>query len=668
MKLLILAALLSTPASALTIRNAAGSGGIFISSAPGPGNPGAAPASCEATDPLAAACYPTLNHSQEASHVWFNDLSTKVFQNYGAAESTRTLQMVCARNERCMGQGFINVPAGGLTNLNVELTALTGNRSAFVISSQTISNPRGPFSLDVSSYTQISTLSAIAYSTNGYAGFLGARVPSAFMPKIDRYYGQETGVLPIPNLTAGENQGFLFTVFVPTHAVSDYYSGQVCFSTGTGNISCNPVVVEVLDFLMPSTSRLYSFNEGAYAGVCMMQYKGVTSAGCKAYNKNATDDNDGARIADHDHAVFMLDFRWTLGNINTAGDTAATAMVKNSHLFQGTTSSIWINPMLPGARLTTQKAGLQSANQATCTNWLSAVNGVRPAGTTPLNPFEYPCDEPSGAAQWGVCKSSSGVTMAVGCPSLITASYSAANTQSALDKVNALFPGIELVKGNETDYDTFKTLASSNTFGMYSACPSGASGDGTGPCNGPSGAGATGKGNGQYPNAHLDGRAINNQLMGWMLFRASATGELNSTIDYCESHNDCGGTGNKSSTKTWGVNGLWYKGQGDETWTLVMTSDLFPAISTPVVVALFNLVASAQGHQDYEYLMALQDVGGATAQVAWTAVNKFASNLDAINVDAYAPQGSYAGNMSSSRRDVQCAVHRITYPSGSCPI
>lgn len=665
MRFLLAIVLLAASAGHSLITGRSGGGGLAILPAPVDTNPGANPLiTCDyATNPLDPDCYPTLSHSQEATSVSVTDISTKVYHNRGDSTEigTKTWALEGMKNERVFFQLFFRVPTGGVTNFDVNMSSMIGASSGFVISSQTIVSPRNPFAVSAGSYTQVSTLSAIPSA--GYDGVLGGMAPAGFIPKIDPYYGQATNAFPIPALTEDRNQGVLFSVIIPTHAPSDFYKFSVTVDTGATPISVNQGILMVWDRTMPSQSSVRTFNETGYADLCMMQYKGVTSTNCKRYHGQAADDNDGARIVNHDQTVFMLDYRWSTGNINVAGDTAATAMVKNSHLVQGTTSSVWINPLIPGAKLTTLKAGLQSANQTTCTNWLTAVNNL--TATTNIKPFEYTCDEPSGAAQYALCKSSSAATQAVGCPSLMTASYSAASVQQATPTINAIVPGVELMDGNRGLYDQFLLDSSSNSVGIYGACPTTANGDGSGSCNGPAGANATGKGTG-YFNHHLDGRAVNNRMGAWAVFMTSSTIHLNSTISYCQTYNDCGGSGNKSSTKTWGVNGLWYKGQGDESWTLPGTTDILGVgISTPIVIPLMNLVLSAAGMQDYEYLKILQDEGGASAQVPWTQINTFVVSLSTFNTNAYLP-GTYAGTITSARKNLGCAVHRLTWPSGSC--
>lgn len=648
----------------LVVRSSSG-GGLYI--APNPNY--VAPPTCTSADPLNPVCYPTLDHSQESANIGVTDISTHIYANSGAIPSTKTLQLNGSANERVVGQVIINA-ATNLTNLSISVSALTGNRTGFVLSTQTVTAPSAPVKILVSSYQTTNILSATSTATNGYEGIHGGMIPAGQISHIDDLFGQVTDAMPINLVPAGRNQGFDIVVDITTDTPSDVFSGTFSISTGGPTpIATHPITLKVWSSSMPSTPSLMVYNEGGYGALCKMQYGGPTSTGCKQIHGQAADDNDGARIESVMLSVTLLNWFDGPGAFNQAGDTAATAFSKVGYLIQGTTSSVWPNPQHPGAKINMAKIALQSANQATCTSWLSQLRTLAPTGK--WFPGEYSCDECSQSTLANQAASSMTAITAVGCPALITSDYATMSAAGILNLVNNVFVTVQNIKGNGALYPSFLAVnPSSNSFGGYTDCLATnlAGGNGTGSCNGPRAANMTGQGTG-YPNWHGDGRAHNAENMGYVLAISSATGDLNSSPNLCWTTNTCGPSsyGNASASQTWSADGLAYKGVWDEDFYLPGVRPLV-AISTPIFVPLFNAMSRMKSHYDYEYAMKLKAAGGATAQILFTQAATYMADIDNINEDPYKPSGSFTGSYTSADQAIRCAVHRqyLGNPAASC--
>ena len=620
----------------------------------GQGN-GGGNSNCTASDPLSAACVPTVDQSQVPTWVVATDLSTKVFQTSGvptwsAPGSSNTLVIAVMRNENGYGQVHIHAPSA-LSSLDMSLGNLTGSQFGKVIHARTATSAGG-FSGCTEFYTLISTpTSTNSSAKDDYYGVYGANIPDACVDQYDPYYSQSTTVLPI-NVTSGNNQSFAFQVHTGTSTAdypSDFYKGTITFSTGTGGgkytIAKVPVIVELGDWTMPSTTTLLSYNSPQYGDLFKQQWGSIN--GGLPYNSNCTDANDCARVLNHDACVFLLDHHWQCGNTNLAGDSVTTMDSKMGHLFDGTVSSTWINPLLPGAKITGSQEGLQSRNQATCSSWMTDFQNNN-RNFNVLMPFDYAADEPSGNTQWSQLTSSMTSLSACGIPFLVTTSYSVALTHGATSQINVLLPLVNNLKGHEGDYTAWLASQSSATAGTYSDCVSGDScaidtpGTGTG-----------------FANPHIDGRPVNNMMTAYSVWHASFTMELNSTISYCMVHN-CEGTPGDTWTDGGQQTG---QGNGDENWVLPGTTARI-GVTTPTYVSTLRLDLSDVSHEKFEYMTMLKNSGH--SGTVWTALATFFTDLDNFNEDSYQATGAFTGTVTSANKTLFCAVQQAVHPGATC--
>lgn len=623
----------------------------------------AATASAPSSDPLDPSYYPGIPASTAPSWVWVADASTKVFQASGAPSSVQVSTPSAARNERVYWQLCMQAPAGGLSNVQANMSNLTNAQSSFFISSETV-NAANNFEVAFESVTVISTPTASG-GASYYGSLMGnsiwkSAIPDHLIAKIDPYYHQTTNAFPF-SVTAGNNQCLMFDVLVPTGAPSGYYSFSTWLSSGASNSTFATIngVLEVWDWIMPSTMSLLAYNSGNYADLCVPQYGGPTNTGCQAYNPGlcGASGDTCAEVIAHDECTMLLDHRDQCGAINNNGYTISQVQTYFSNLLTGTTSSTYLNTLLPGARLNTAEWQLQGHNKASAASWVTVFNSSG-ENISNMTPFNYACDEPSIANLSGPCVSSMTSLSGSGITNLVTANYKTALSAGATALINIAVPIIEDLAQSATNYPITYVGQSSFTLGSYADCESSNDqlGDGLGSCNGPTGSNLVGNGTG-LPAPHIDALPMANLALSWLLFFDSATLDLNSTFSYCWL-NDCGSL---AAPNVYGVNGMYYKGNGDET-LLYPGTTLAIGVSTPTLDMSLREMYREIGHEDYEKLHYLVQVGK-SAQ-AWSAVNEWVSSEANFNENPYLP-GSFTGNYEDARQKLGHDIHAIAHPGSA---
>jgi hypothetical protein len=79
--------------------------------------------------------------------------------------------------------------------------------------------------------------------------------PDSLTPRVDRYYGERRNAFPF-KLSSGRNQPIWIEVYVPPNAAPGTYNGEAYINIQGKREAAVPVILEVWNFALPSTSSL----------------------------------------------------------------------------------------------------------------------------------------------------------------------------------------------------------------------------------------------------------------------------------------------------------------------------------------------------------------------------------------------------------------------------
>lgn len=603
------------------------------------------------TNPLDSSYIPTSTPNAPA-WVWTTDASSKVFQDVGGPGVVQVSTPSTGIGGFTAAQIFVQAPAGGLSNVNVSLSSLVNTRTGFVISTNTI-NATGNVVLYWENYVSITTMSINSNIAN--SGYFNSKlhfIPDALVPTVDPYYHQVTNANG-GSVTAGQNQGFLIAIWVPSNADAGYYSFTVTMTSAATNsvFATIPGALEVGDFAIPATATFSIYTGYDNTAMCQQQ-NGAGLTGCKNYGVNTPSDAVGQILTQHDAAVLGLDFRMQVGNLEgltTSGSSQLQTYF--GHLLLGQTSASLRNTITSGAKLIAARESLQGTDNPTAANWISTFTALYPPVTT-LRPFSQACDEPG--SSWGPCFTTMIDLAASGITFLASANYSQMNVAAATGTLNILATLVDDMASNKANSITWAANAG-KAFGSYNDCTSG-------PCSGRGGQAPN------YPNHHIDGLPVFNSAQPWLIVADSGTFELNSDVSLCWI-TACGANASKNP---WAVGGMLYNqsahtttssdGQGDETWFWPGTTAQVN-VSTPIFLPSLRVVLHAIGEIDIEEKALLKAAG--QDQTFWTQLNTWYTSEGVFNIDPY-NKGSYTGTITSARQNLLCAAHQIAHPGASC--
>jgi hypothetical protein len=167
----------------------------------------------------------------------------------GAPGANTLAQIRAARGEWESFQIVIQAPAGGLTNVNVEISGLAGPGGYTI--------PRNSFSLFREHYVFVSSSSPDWRGSNRPTG--PGWYPDALIPFVDPSTGQSpvgAALTAVPfNLPAGENQPIWVDLQVPRNAPAGQYFGMYTVTSNEGRFD-GPVNLLVWDFTLPLAPSL----------------------------------------------------------------------------------------------------------------------------------------------------------------------------------------------------------------------------------------------------------------------------------------------------------------------------------------------------------------------------------------------------------------------------
>ena len=176
-----------------------------------------------------------------------------------AAGTGTTVTIYCARGEYCAFQVAVQAPAGGLTNVSISASSLTGPGSASIPSSDLIAYREQYITVSAHSPTYVGPPNLPITNQNTF--------PDPLVPFIDPATGQPptsgaTYEPTLASLTAGNNAVFWVDTFVPRGTTTGLYTGTYTVLSGQGSIT-GQIDVNVWNFTLPLKPSLHSnFNGG----------------------------------------------------------------------------------------------------------------------------------------------------------------------------------------------------------------------------------------------------------------------------------------------------------------------------------------------------------------------------------------------------------------------
>jgi hypothetical protein len=600
-------------------------------------------------DPLSSQFQPGVDKdpTHYISTITISGSLFKVFQSSPSPSTDHWIQVYLMQNETQSFQVHVT-PDVNITSLTVSMSNLVDTQtvpSTIIYATSTDIVVYREFYLHITTPT---ALSSVTYSS----GFR-AWMPDQLIPAVDPYWHQTTNAFPVA-VKAGNTQSAWVDVHIPTTAPSGYYSGSVYVSSGAVVVSTMPVVYAVWSWLMPSTSTLGMIGSGfGYNGFCNVAYGGTANCG------NYPDSGGGADGANTmqfiDGSVQMLDNRWTIDTPGNDYPQSGSFATYNSHilpLINGTASHV--PRILPGSQLNIVGLQALSFTGAVFQNWVSSSTD---RGWFTNRLMTYPCDEPSAAGTWTVCKSSMTASRGYSTPVVpnqVTTDMTDALTQGATNMVDWMTPIVENVEypglaNQRSTYDTWLTTnawAVPRRVGSYQDCESaGTCGQGTiGPANTPT-----------FPNRHVDGKPVANRAFESYLFRNNYSYQLYFAVDLCDNVSagyPCAGATSMPWTT---VYAFGCNGDGTLIYPSSPTYVSFTASqSTPIWVPSMRLKYYRDGEQDYEYENYL------TSQGSGTYVNQ---QIDSWMTNAYTFSVTTAP-IETARFNMGQAIHQLTYPAG----
>ncbi len=202
-----------------------------------------------AIGPLALATLPAV--AQTGPTVWVVPSLTRVGQT-DAPGTTTEGQLEAAKGEYESFQIIVKAPSGGLSNVNVTMSDLTGPGGAII--------PKSSYSLFREYYVNVSVNSPAWSGSSNMPGPTGW-YPDGLIPFIDPATGLPPSGGSIPaapfNVSGGQNQPVWVDLQIPRGATAGQYSGTYTVTSAQGNFT-GTVAVTVWNFTLPVNPSLHS--------------------------------------------------------------------------------------------------------------------------------------------------------------------------------------------------------------------------------------------------------------------------------------------------------------------------------------------------------------------------------------------------------------------------
>jgi hypothetical protein len=174
----------------------------------------------------------------------------------------------------------------------------------------------------------------------------------------------------------------------------------------------------------------------------------------------------------------------------------------------------------------------------------------------------------------------------------------------------------------------------------------------TGTC----GDGTLGPANFTYANWVIDGTPVANRVMEWLTFRNNQNGEL---YYYATNCYPGGGSTGGCGSDPW-VSVYAFGNNGDGQW-VYPGSTARVGTKNPIWIPSMRLKMIRDGMQDYEYLLALTNVGQGT--FVQQRITSWITNAYTFNNNGTAAGGSFTSDLTDARQALGTKLHQLTFPS-----
>jgi len=508
----------------------------------------------------------SLPLSARAAQVWVTSSSEKVRPS-ASARVLSPAALSSAKNEFEAFQVAVTANAGAISDATVTATALTGP--------QTIPAPR--------LFREAIITLANPSSNDGATGDF----PDAMVPDVDDVVGEKRNAFPF-DVPANQTRVVWVEIHVPADAQPGVYQGSVTVSANGSALATVPVTLTVWDFALPSTSSLKTAFAMTQGG--LQKAHGLSGEALTALRQRY------AQLA-LDHRISISDL-WDDGR---GGDWSHFDSAYGAFL-DGSAST-----RLEGAKLTSVKSGARLGSAAEHSDWASHF---RARGWFDRL-FQYTCDEPPITCSWSDIASRAQLAKQAdpAFRTLVTTDVDQAESHGTLSSVDVMVPLVNFMDDRPetaygfTDggekapaYGTFLQSGQEKELWLYESCMSHGCG-GTVDIGNPSAEQLYFTG---WPSYMIDASATRARALEWFSFLYGATGEL-----YYE------------TTQAYYAHDAWksqwdFNGNGDGTLFYPGTADKVGG-DTDIPVASLRMKMIREGMEDFEYLKALSDAGGAAA-------------------------------------------------------
>jgi len=497
-----------------------------------------------------------------AGTVWTAIASEKI-RPETAARVDRSATIAAAKNEF---EAFQVVVTGPATGVSATASQLAGPG--------TIAAPK-LFREELIALTQPS-------AADGATG----RFPDPLVPDVDDVVGERRNAFPF-DVPAGESRAIWIEVHVPADAKAGNYQGTVTVRSSDGETAV-PVQLTVWDFALPSTASLKS----AFA----MTYGGISIA-----HGNVT--GEALTELRQKYAQLALDHRISISDIWDDGQRGDWSHFDNAYgpFMDGNAPT-----QLAGAKLTSLQAGANLGSAGEHSDWASHFKAKGWFDRL----FQYTCDEPPITCQWSdiAARSQNAKQADPAFRTLVTTDVEQATANDALSAIDIMVPLVNFMDDRSTanygwtaggekrpEYDSFLSRGAPKELWIYESCMSHGCG-GTVDIGNPSADQLYFTG---WPSYMVDASATRNRALEWFSFRWGATGELYYETMQAEYARD-----------PWTQGVYDFSGNGDGTLFYPGTVGRIGG-QTDIPVASLRMKMIREGMEDFEYLKALSDVGGA---------------------------------------------------------
>lgn len=465
-------------------------------------------------------------------------------------------------------------------------------------------------------YIQVSTPTNTS-AANFNNGILG-QYPDVLIPKVDPYWGQDTGVFPL-NIVSTETRTVWIDVHIPTSSPSGYYTGSIFVSSGGVVVSTLPVSIGVWNWIMPSSSTLIIMgSEFTTNGMCTTSYGGITNAICGAYPNSGGFASTADQMQSIDGGYQLLDNRYTAYQLDhqilPPAGSWNTYLSYYSNLLNGIPTHFPV--ILKGAAPTATAVQSTQFNAATWQNFVSTYTQQGWINKLAWKAIDEPGYDCSGTTPcWAKAVSSMTATRSFSTPqvpNIVTTNFVDMSSNSAKGLIDWIMPVSDQIDNSHnfahtrSQYDSWLTQSSGpvRIIGSYNDCESGGScSNGT----------VQHDSRNTYFNRAIEASPVSNRGMETWLWLSTMTAELYYSINQCDLNPSiCNGKSTWDTEYAFGMN-------GDGTLILASTDTYMVHLGTAIWCPTMRLKYFRDGDQDYEYEHYLDVQGYNTFVSAWVA-------------------------------------------------